>query len=342
MINSLFDFYGRNCGNMPRNIRSFVSKMSFTLMNKPRVSHSMQHSHHCWQGSYNGALVISADFELAWAWRFSKKKENPLTVAMTSRMNMPTLIRLFKDYEIPVTWATVGHLLLNSCKKSTHKWMHRIDYFENNNWLFDRGDWYDGDPYSNVRKENAWYASDIVEKILDSRVGHEIGCHTFSHIDFSYQNCPPQVAEDEIQACIQAAKKWDITLKSFVFPAGTYGNYEILKKYDFTCYRKCLQYDLSNPLIDQYGMTILPSSSILDNNGMGWTKEYFVQRLTKYIQRAMYTKTLCHFWFHPCMDPWFLREVLPSILKYAAEQREENNLWITTMGDLADHAHGRY
>ena len=140
---------------------------------------------------------------------------------------------MFEDFCIPITWATVGHLFLSECKKEDHNRMRRIPYFENRNWAYNSGDWFDCDPYTNWEKAKAWYAPDLIEKILKSKVNHEIGCHTFSHIDFSDKNCSPEVAEDEIKSCIEAAKKWGIELRSIVFPGGTYGNIEIIKKYGY-------------------------------------------------------------------------------------------------------------
>ena len=40
------------------------------------------------------------------------------------------------------------------------------------------------DPCTNVINDPAWYASDLVDKIIKADVNHEIACHTFSHLDF--------------------------------------------------------------------------------------------------------------------------------------------------------------
>ncbi len=250
--------------------------------------------------------------------------------------NFPFLIQLFNDYNLPVTWGIVGHLFLHSCNKDSHAWMRRIPYFKNKNWIYNRGDWFDADPYTCWEEANGWYAPDLIQMILNSRVGHEIGCHTFSHIDFSYKNCPQTVAEDELKACTDVAREWGIEMKSLIFAGGTYGNYEVLKKYGFVAYRKTLECELAYPLIDENGLVVIPASTGLENNQLGWSAEYLIKRYKKYIDKAIKTGTICHFWFHPSVDEWYLHNVFPGILSYAAELRDRNLIAIQTMKNVAE------
>ncbi|UCG30865.1 MAG: polysaccharide deacetylase family protein [candidate division WOR-3 bacterium] len=281
-------------------------------------------------------VLISADLELGWGWRYSKNGEDPNSMALKARENMPRLMNMFEKYEIPVTWAIVGHLFLHSCNRNSHSWMRRIPYFQNRNWVYSSGDWYDADPCTKWNNEPAWYAPDLVDMILQSSAKHEIGCHTFSHIDFSYENCPSDVAEDEITACIDAARRWGIGLKSFVFPGGTYGNYEILQRKGFRAYRKTLDYELCSPMFDDHGLLVLPASVELGDCHLGWSAEYFVKRYSKYITKTINHKTLCHFWFHPSLDSGYVRDVLPVLLELIADLRNKGDLVIDTMGGISD------
>ena len=312
-------------------------KFAFALTRKPFAKPSNIPQDKRFPNKYKASLVISADFELGWAFRYSKANPNPVKMAERARRNFPFLLNKFEEYNIPITWATVGHLFLKECKNGDHDWMHRIPYFENRNWLYNRGDWFDCDPHTYWENAKEWYAPDLIEKILNSKVKHEIGCHSFSHIDLTYKNCPKEVADDEIKACIDAVKKWGIKLKSFVFPGGTYGNYEILKKYGLTSYRKTLGYELSYPIVDKKGLVVIPVSTGLDDNGLGWSKGYFIKRYKKYINKAIKTGTVCHFWFHPSLDRWFLYNVFPELLKYASEKRDKGELFIATMNDIAEY-----
>ena len=283
---------------------------------------------------------MSADFELAWAWRFSKTGADPVKKAETARANMPVILDDLEKYNIPVTFATVGHLFLERCAKGDHDRMHRIPHFDDH-WKFTDGDWYQHDPYSDVVKDPAWYAPDIVRLIQNSKIKHEIGTHTFSHIDFSYGNCPPEVANDEIAACKDAAMKYNIDLRSMVFPGGTWGNIEVLKQHGIKIYRKSAEYELAYPYFDDHGLLVTVSSAALDSNKFNWSSEYFLKKYKVYIDKAIKTSSIAHFWFHPSFDPWFLENVFPGILEYVNEKRKEGLLWVGTMGAMADHINNK-
>ncbi|MDN5345653.1 MAG: hypothetical protein PWQ73_150 [Petrotoga sp.] len=287
-----------------------------------------------------GIVVFSADFEMAWAFRFSKTiSAKAIDKGLEERKNLPVLLTLFEKYNIPVTWATVGHLFLNSCLKNEvglpHPNMPRPAYFENKNWRFNEGDWYMHDPCTNFKTDPAWYASDLIDKILSSPVGHEIGCHTFSHTDFTYRNCPKSLADAELDACIKLAEEKGIKLKSMVFPGGTLGNFETLKEKGIICYRKPGKYHIDIPHIDKYGLVAIPSSLGLDKDPYGWPKEFHLKMIRNYLEKTAKYKMVCHFWFHPSMDQWYLENVMPEILKMVAEYENSSEIQVKTMYDLA-------
>lgn len=330
MIRSVYKYLR---GRLRPNRQALLSKAVFSLGLKPAVMSNPPAGYFI-SGSGRGGLVMSLDFEMAWAFRYSKREVDPLAMARLEREQVPVILRLFDDYGIPATWATVGHLLLESCKKGDHDWMRRIPHFDDH-WKYVSGDWFDHDPCTDFRKDSAWYAPDLVESILAAQAKHEIGCHTFSHIDCSEKNCPPAVLEDEIQACITAARNWGIDLTSFVFPGGTTGNYNVLKRHGFKTYRQKLHFDLAPPLIDDHQMVVSASTSSFGRNA-DWSAEYYVYRYKTMIDKAIKTNTIAHLWLHPSVDPWTLKYVLPEVLRYVSGKRDKGALWIGTMGQLAD------
>jgi len=288
-----------------------------------------------------GIIVLSADFEMAWAFRYSKTNGKIAEVmGLRERENVPKLLTLFEKYQISITWATVGHLFLDSCSKeqgsNAHPMMPRHSFFENSNWSFSRGDWYQHDPCSNYKESPAWYAPDLIDQIIQSPVGHEIGCHTFSHIDCTDKNCSSELFDAELTVCIELANKKEIQLKSIVFPGGTNGNYSTLKKLGFTNYRKATNYHIDIPLITDDGLVQIPSSYNLDRSNRNWSAKRYIRMANSFVSMASKHKMVAHLWFHPSMDKWYIENVLPSVLDYIRKQVDENRVEVLTMSQLSE------
>jgi peptidoglycan/xylan/chitin deacetylase (PgdA/CDA1 family) len=283
-------------------------------------------------------VIITADFELGWALRYSKTGNDPVAYAMRERKNIPFILKELEKYNIPITWATVGHLFLKECKKGDHDWMHRLPYFDDH-WKYTEGDWFDCDPYTKWEDSKAWYAPDLIEDILKSKVNHEIACHTFSHIDCSYKNCPVEVIDDEMKASQDIAAEWGLPeLTSIAFPGGTAGNYETLKKHGINIYRKKHpDFQLTYPFRDENGLLVTATGPGIAMSYSEWSLEYTFYRYKKAIDKAMKTGTVVHLWFHPSQEEKTFTQLLPLILEYSAKKREEGLLWVGTMRDIANY-----
>jgi len=337
MLRNIYKYFR---GKLSPTQKSIISKLIFTYSNKPFVKKDTIPKSSKFPNGEKGGVIISADFELAWAWRYAKHYPDPykisIEMAQQARRNFPVLLKQLEKFNISITWATVGHLFLNKCQNGDHDWMKRIKYFENRNWKFENGDWYDFDPYSDISINNNWYATDLVKSIISSKVKHEIATHTFSHIDFSDNNCPDEVANDEIIASIKAMKKFNLTPVSIVFPGGTWGNTKTLKKHGIKIYRKNTKYDLAYPYFDDNGLLVTISSA-----GFGkmhdWSADYYLTRYKKYIDKAISTGTIAHFWFHPSLDEWTLNNIFPEIFKYINKLNIQKILWVGTMKDIANY-----
>jgi len=329
-------FYSKIRNSLSEKNQGKLTRFLITSGLKPRVNRKSV------SPFKKGMVVFSADFEMAWAFRFSKiHHKSAIEKGLQERENITLILNLFDKYQIPVTWATVGHLFLNNCKRDpnglAHPEMPRPEFFENRNWIFNSGDWYRHDPCTDIKSDPVWYASDLIARILLSEIKHEIGCHTFSHIDFTYKNCPKPLADAELDACIKLAENKGIKLKSMVFPGGTFGNYESLKEKGFKCYRKSMRYQIDLPYIDNLGLVAIPSSLGLDKDPYGWSKDFHLNMIRQYLDKAAKYRLVCHFWFHPSMDKWYLENVLPEALLLTAGFRDSSDIQITTMGDLADN-----
>ncbi len=312
---------------MKLKMKSIISKINFLLGRSPRII-----KRNDWRRfipePFKAVVTITADFELAWAWRYSKSTTEPYKLAIdkarTERENIPKILELCGKYDIPITWATVGHLFLEECNRNekgiSHKEIPRLGNFENEFWKFTGNDWFEYDPCSNYKNAPEWYCPDLIEQILSSKVNHEIGCHTFSHIDCSDKVCPTEVFEAEINYCKEEAVKYGINLKSFVHPGHTIGNLRNLANAGFTSFQTDPGNILGYPKVHMQSLWELKRTYEFTFR-TDWSVEYHIKRYLKIIDRAIENNTLCNFWFHPSFNTIFCRDIMEAIFKYIDEKR---------------------
>lgn len=116
-----------------------------------------------------GRVVVSLDFELAWG-TIDKPSERARLLSedgSVERAYLDRLLSLCDRLRIPITFATVGHLHLDSC--DGHRPRGHPD------------GWFDADPETDAETDPQFYAPDALDAIRDTDVDHEIGTHTFSH-----------------------------------------------------------------------------------------------------------------------------------------------------------------
>ena len=167
-------------------------------------------------------LVISLDTELAWG-AHDKKSYKHLTDWHINRRNITGMLHLFEQYNIPVTWAVVGHLFLNGCSG------HSVSNYPDK--------WFDEDPKGKFNHNTKlWYGPDIIEMIVNSCVDHEIGLHSFSHIIFD--KVTSDIAHQEMVLAMDAAKSYGLHPISFVFPREAVDHLDILKEHGIKIFRR--------------------------------------------------------------------------------------------------------
>ena len=108
--------------------------------------------------SQKASFSISIDLELAWGvW--DKINDNHLNNAINlERKIVDKLLDIFNCYDLPVSWATVGALI------------------DKNNKMINAGD------------KKAWYAPDVIDKIINSKTNHLIASHSYAHPNFKETN----------------------------------------------------------------------------------------------------------------------------------------------------------
>lgn len=286
---------------------------------------------------YRGVVLISADFELAWAWRYAFINSGTgleyAAIAKRERHNIPGLLVQCEKYHIPVTWGTIGHLFLGKCKRGgniKHEEIKRLPWFKNKYWQFSEGDWFDHDPASDYISSPEWYAPDLVELIIKSNTGHEIACHTFSHISCDEGVCSPEVIDSELKASQEAADAFELRLESFIFPGHTMGNFDTIRRNGYRSIRTNLTNTLGYPVLRNNGLWEHKATMEIRFNNLFSEKEN-LRRYYKMIEMCISNHQVCHFWLHPSFDEASMEVILISIFEYLHKQGDK--VWITTMRD---------
>lgn len=323
----------------PSDRQGWLNRIKFLLRFNPEVVKGIDPSRYM-PDSVKAVILISADFEMAWASRYSVRNNNSLQSAVTSavreRHNIPKILDLCDTYGIPITWATVGHLFLECCRPShgrKHPEIPRINAYDGPFWSFADEDWFGSDPCSDYRTEPGWYAPDLIGSIIRSKTQHEIGCHTFSHIDCREEVCPRDLMSAELAACAHTADRFGIQLKSFVHPGHLIGHLDILAEQGFTSFRTDRRNVLGYPKRHETGLWEFEQTAELAYRS-DWSIRYHIRRYCEIIRRAVQSNTVCVLWFHPSFDTVVAEKIMPELFSFLYENQKQ--LWITTHGNYIE------
>lgn len=327
------NIYNKIRDKLPNSQKVRLSKLIFKLTKKPFYDSTNKIELN------KGVIIISADFELAWAWRYAKRKVDPIKLAKQEREHFHLILNKLNELEIPITWATVGHLFLDSCERKNgtpHFEMPRPKYFENEFWKYDSGDWYDIDPCGNYKTYPEFYAPDLIEMILSSKISHEIGCHSFSHIDYSEEHSGKELIQADLQACEEAAKRFGVKLESFVFPGNFHGHFDLLEKYGYKVvrYKSNDMKEIGYPERISKNLSAIHDSLAFDLAEQGWDYNYVLWKMKKYVEKAIEIKAIAHFWFHPSMEREQINNYFFPFLEYLNKRQENGEIDILTMKQL--------
>ncbi|WP_226007294.1 polysaccharide deacetylase family protein [Natrinema salinisoli] len=291
-----------------------------------------------------GSVVISLDAELGWG--FHDLPNPPSERVEAGRRGWSVLLDLFSEYDIPATWAVVGHLLLDRCDGEHADHPAPDGWFER-----ERGDWRD--------REDLRFGPDLVRETLESDVDHEFASHSFSHVLFGRPETDRELAVAELERSIEIATDWNQSVKSFVYPRNDVGHRDVLADHGISAYRsksptgygvRCM-FDLTvlnrsilvEPTIDEHGLVDIPASIFLFGfEGHARTVAESVWEdpmvaLARYgIDEAATNDGVFHMWLHPNnltheRDDRRMR----AILAYLDQRRSETDLTVETMADVA-------
>ncbi len=181
-----------------------------------------------------GKFVVSLDFELIWGILDKKEfAENYKGNIINVHRIMDRLLKLFDDYNIHATFATVGFLFFKNHQELLNGVPDiKPEYAETNLSPY---------PYINCMEKDEdalHYAHSLIQKIK-SYPNQEIGTHTFSHYYCLEKGQNEKSFHADIESAIEIAKENGIDLKSLVFPRNQFNEsyLKVCKKLGIKSYR---------------------------------------------------------------------------------------------------------
>jgi len=169
-------------------------------------------------------------------------------------------------------------------------------------------------------------------RILDSTAEHEIGIHTYSHIDASRSGADE--LEAEITRCV-AALGLSSAPRTFVFPWNREAHFDVLKRMGFIAYRGDKR--VIGGLSKARGLWNIPPVYYVDQKSVG-----AASLIERYVDICVKHRAVFHLWTHP----WsiveeggsaerMVRTALEPVFACMARKRDEGLLHTGTMGSLA-------
>ncbi len=313
------------------------------------------------------AFVISLDFELLWGMRDKRTIETYGKNILGVREAIPAMLKLFQQYGVKATWATVGFVLFDNRKEL-------LEYLPEKHPTYVREKL---DPYrvlanigENEKSDPYHYGLSLVRQVLDCE-GMELGSHTFSHYYCLEKGQNAEQFRADLDASVAAIKRVADRPISLIFPRNQYNS-----KYLSVCsdsgfkvfrgnesawmYHESMDQDQSafqrgERLLDHYvnlsghngfiprqegPMINCPSSRFLRpfSEQGAWVEWLRLHRIRSAMEDAARSGCSFHLWWHPHNFGANLKEnlaTLENLLRFHVVLRERYGVVPMTMGDFS-------
>jgi len=307
----------------------------------------------------SGLFILSLDTEIAWGTYGARKLSRTSHCFNVYRDLFPRLIALLDQYEVPATFAVVGHLFLESCNghdeipQPHYRWMPAPDSYR--------------DPRSDVTRAPWYYGPDMIARIRAARMPHAVGTHTFTHVIAADPAVTSEMWDAQLQMCARIHARCGLPMRSLVYPQDKVAYVDRLPDYGIVAFRgverrwyrslpRRLQkafhvldralgwtpatYNPSDLRVGERLVDLPASQFLMAYDGF---RRYIptsarVRQARKGLERAARRGEIFHLWFHPfnlgTSEKMF--DALEQILRRVAEMRAEGRIEVMTMGQAAD------
>ena len=182
-------------------------------------------------------FVISLDFELLWGVFDKVDFKEKESYFNNTRRVIPEILKIFKEYEIHCTWATVGMMF----QTSWGEWAQNIPANLPEYRREELSAYTYGKQISDQSSEDYCFAKDLIVQIQETP-NQEIGTHTYSHYYCLEEGQTPTTFRADLEKSIELADKMGIILESLVFPRNQFN-----EEYLDICFELGIKSVRSNP-----------------------------------------------------------------------------------------------
>lgn len=169
-------------------------------------------------GQEKGRFVISLDFEINWGVRDQQTLDQYGANLLGVRQAIPAMLALFEEFNLRVTWATVGLLFFkDKAEMLAHLPTIRPQYADANL-----------SPYlvldqvgENEAADHYHFGHSLIELICRTP-GQEMATHTFCHYYCLERGQTAETFRADLAAAIEVAQEQGLALRSLVFPRNQY------------------------------------------------------------------------------------------------------------------------
>jgi len=305
-----------------------------------------------------GLFILSLDTEIAWGTYGEKALLSRRASFDQDRALIRRLLDLLDHYQIPATWAVVGHLFLDQCDghpdvlQPHYGWADQPDSRR--------------DPCTDIQRNPWYYGADIIAAIRGAKTTHEIGTHTFTHVMAGDPAVTPEIWVSQMKKIVELHAEHGLAVRSIVYPQNKIKYVEGLPDYGIIAYRGDErnwhsglpgQLHRGMHLVDYtlglrpptYDLTTLRAGDRLVNlpasqflMGYDGVRRFIplasrVREARLGLDQAERLDHLYHLWFHPfnlgSSEEMFTG--LEAILKEAAMRRDQGRLRVMTMEQAA-------
>jgi peptidoglycan/xylan/chitin deacetylase (PgdA/CDA1 family) len=161
-----------------------------------------------------GIFLISLDFELMWGIRYQHNVTGYRANILGARQAIPAMLKLFHEYEIHATWATVGLLFFSNKEDMIRACPQVRPAYE----LSPHSAHNDIKAVGTDESQDPYHFGQSLIQMIRSFSGQEIGSHTFSHYHCLDPDQDEHAFRADLAAANLAARTIGLQIQSIVFP----------------------------------------------------------------------------------------------------------------------------